>query len=94
MRLAFLRGGARQYGGLWATYRSCNLGDAATIYSERFTYAHPKYVYDNWYDAWSGAGMTWYKFDIWYQYMAGTSMFYHEQGFENVNEYCDHGRLN
>lgn len=26
--------------------------------------------------------MTWYKFDIWYQYMAGCSMFYHEQGFD------------
>lgn len=82
MRLAFLRGGARQYGGMWATYRSCNFGDSATIYSEQFLYAHPKYVYDNWYDAWSGAGMTWYKFDIWHQYMAGSSMFYHEQGFD------------
>jgi hypothetical protein len=82
MRLAFLRGGARQYGGLWATYRSCNFGDAATIYSDQSTYAHPKYVYDNWYDAWSGAGLTWYKFDIWQQYMAGSSLFYHEQGFD------------
>ena len=26
--------------------------------------------------------MTWYKMDIWYQYMAGSSMFYHEQGFD------------
>ncbi len=26
--------------------------------------------------------MTWYKFDIWYQYMAGSSLFYHEQGFD------------
>ncbi len=82
MRLAFLRGGARQYGGLWAAYRSCNFGDAATIYSEQFTYAHPKYVYDNWYDAWSGAGMAWYKFDLWQQYLAGASLFYHEQGFD------------
>ena len=82
MRLAFLRGGARQYGGLWATYRSCNFGDAATIYSEQSTYAHPKYVYDNWYDAWAGAGMTWYKFDTWHQYLAGSSLFYHEQGFD------------
>src|SRR4051794_9637687 len=52
MRMAFLRGGARQYGGMWATYRSCNFGDASTIFSEQSTYAHPKYVYDNWYDAW------------------------------------------
>ncbi len=82
MRLAFLRGGARQYGGLWATYRSSNFGDAATIYSEQFTYAHPKYVYDNYYDVWAGAGSTWYKMDLWQQYMAGSSLFYHEQGFD------------
>lgn len=82
MRMAFLRGGARQYGGMWASYRSSNFGDSATIYSEQFLYAHQKYIYDNWYDAWSGAGMTWYKFDIWQQYLAGSSMFYHEQGFD------------
>ena len=82
MRLAFLRGGARQYGGLWATYRSSNFGDSATIYSDQSTYTGQKYVYDNWYDVWSGAGMTWYKFDIWHQYLSGSSMFYHEQGFD------------
>ncbi len=82
MRVAFLRGGARQYGGLWAAYRSCNFGDSSTIYSEQSTYAHPKYVYDNWYDALGGAGMTWYKFDLWHQYFSGASLFYHEQGFD------------
>lgn len=82
MRLAFLRGGARQYGGLWATYRSCNFGDASTIYSEQGMYPGPKYVYDNSYDAWAGAGMTWYKFDLWHQYLSGSAMFYHEQGFD------------
>jgi len=82
MRLAFVRGGARQYGGLWATYRSCNFGDSSTIFSEQSTYAHPKHVYDNWYDVWSGAGLTWYKFDLWHQYLSGSSMFYHEQGFD------------
>src|SRR5262249_45858392 len=34
------------------------------------------------YSVYAGAGMTWYKFDIYYQYMAGSSMFYHEQGFD------------
>jgi len=82
MRLAFLRGGARQYGGMWATYRSSNFGDSATIYSEQSTYAHPKHVYDNYYDAWAGAGSTWYKFDLWHEYMAGSALFYHEQGFD------------
>jgi hypothetical protein len=82
MRLAFLRGGARQYGGMWSAYRSSNFGDAATMYSEQGTYAHPKHVYDNYYDAFSGAGSTWYKFDLWHQYMSGAALFYHEQGFD------------
>ena len=82
LRLAFLRGSARQFGGLMTSYRSCNFGDAATIYSERSLYAHPKHVFDNYYDPFSGAGMTWYKFDIWHAYMAGVAAFYHEQGFD------------
>lgn len=82
MRLSFLRGAARQYGGRWAAYRSSNFGDAATMYSEQGTYAHPKHVYDNYYDVWAGAGSTWYKFDVWHSYMAGAALFYHEQGFD------------
>ena len=82
MRLAFLRGAARQFGGVTATYRSAGLGDAHTQFGEMGEYSAPKYVYDNWYDVWSGAGMTWYKFDIWHQYFSGSGMFYHEQGFD------------
>jgi hypothetical protein len=82
MRLAFLRGAARQNGGLTATYRSCNFGDASTIFSEAQSYTKPRHILDNYYSVFSGAGMTWYKMDIWYQYMAGASMFYHEQGFD------------
>ena len=82
MRWAFLRGAARQHGGLTATYRSCNFGDSATIFSDASTYSRPRNVFDNYYSVYSGAGMTWYKFDIWQQYMAGSSMFYHEQGFD------------
>lgn len=82
MRWAFLRGAARQHGGLTATYRSCNFGDSATIFSDASTYSRPRNLLDNYYSVYSGAGMTWYKFDIWQQYMAGSSMFYHEQGFD------------
>jgi hypothetical protein len=82
MRMAFLRGAARQNGGLTATYRSCNFGDAATIFSEQGSYTRPLNILDNYYSVYSGAGMTWYKMDIWYQYMSGTSIFYHEQGFD------------
>lgn len=82
MRWAFLRGAARQHGGLTATYRSCNFGDSATIFSDASTYSRPRNLLDNYYSVFSGAGMTWYKFDIWHQYMSGASLFYHEQGFD------------
>jgi hypothetical protein len=82
MRWAFMRGGARQHDALTATYRSCNFGDASTIFSDTQSYHAPKNILDNYYSVYSGAGMTWYKMDIWYQYMAGASMFYHEQGFD------------
>jgi len=82
MRWAFLRGAARQNGCLTATYRSCNFGDASTIFSNAGSFHSPQAILDNYYSVYSGAGMTWYKMDIWYQYMAGASMFYHEQGFD------------
>jgi hypothetical protein len=82
MRQAFLRGAARQNGGLTATYRSCNFGDASTIFSEASSFTKPKNILDNFYSVYSGAGMTWYKMDLWHQYMSGVSMFYHEQGFD------------
>jgi hypothetical protein len=82
MRWAFMRGAARQHGGLTATYRSCNFGDSSTIFSIGSSFSSPRNIYDNYYSVFAGAGMTWYKMDIWYQYMAGSSLFYHEQGFD------------
>ena len=82
LRWACMRGAARQHDGLTATYRSCNFGDSSTIFSQGSSFTGPQNIYDNYYSVYSGAGMTWYKFDIWYQYMAGSSMFYHEQGFD------------
>lgn len=82
MRWAFMRGAARQRDGLTASYRSCNFGDSATMFSVTQSYTSPRNLLDNYYSVYAGAGMTWYKFDIWYQYMAGSSMFYHEQGFD------------
>lgn len=82
MRWAFMRGAARQRDGLTATYRSCNFGDSSTIFSIQQSFSSPRNLLDNYYSVFAGAGMTWYKFDIWYQYMAGSSMFYHEQGFD------------
>lgn len=82
LRWAFMRGAARQGDHLTATYRSCNFGDSATIFSITQSYTSPRNLLDNYYSVYSGAGMTWYKFDLWYQYMAGSSMFYHEQGHD------------
>lgn len=89
MRMAFLRGAARQFDGMTATYRSCNFGDSATIFSNDVQlYAKPVNILDNYYSVYSGAGMTWYKMDIWQQYMAGAALFYHEQGHD---EFWIHG---
>ncbi len=82
MRMAFLRGAARQNGGITVTYRSCNFGDASTIFSEGSSFTKPTNLLDNFYSVFSGAGMTWYKMDIWHQYLAGAGAFYHEQGFD------------
>ena len=82
MRMAFMRGLSRQGGHTYATYRSCNFGDASTIFSNQQSYTSPQAIFDNYYSVFSGAGTTWYKFDIWYQYMAGAGIFYHEQGFD------------
>jgi hypothetical protein len=82
MRMAFLRGAARQNGGMTVAYRSCNFGDASTLFSETQSYTKPRNILDNYYSVYSGAGMTWYKMDLWHQYMSGASMFYHEQGFD------------
>lgn len=82
MRLAFLRGAARQHGRLTATYRSCNFGDSGTLFSVTNLYASPRSIFENFYSVYSGAGMTWFNFDIWYQYMSGSSMFYHESGWD------------
>lgn len=82
LALAFLRGAARQHGGMAATYRSSNFGDSATYFSEAGMATRPSAIHDNYYDVYAGSGMAWYKFDIWYQYMAGASLFYHEQGFD------------
>jgi hypothetical protein len=82
LRWAALRGGARQYDGMTATYRSCNFGDSSTIFSKTSSFSGVENILDNYYSVFSGAGMTWYKFDLWHQYMSGSSMFYHEQGFD------------
>ncbi len=83
-RLAFLRGAARQFGRQIADYQSCNLGDAATMFSRQafFYPASSRYVLDNSYDAFAGAGVNWLWKDYVLWHLAGTSAFYNEQGVD------------
>jgi len=83
-RLAFLRGAARQFGAQFVNYQSCNLGDAATMFS-RQNYLYPassRYILDNQYDTWAGAGHHWLLKDYLLWHMAGVDAFYNEQGID------------
>jgi hypothetical protein len=83
-RLAFMRGAAKQFDAKFFNYQSCNLGDAATMYSRQaFMYpASSKYVLDNSYDAFAGAGHHWLLKDYLLWYLAGVDGFYNEQGVD------------
>jgi hypothetical protein len=83
-RLAFLRGACRQFGARLVDYQSCNLGDSATMFSrEQYLYpASSRYILDNSYDAWAGAGVHWLLKDYLLWHLAGVSAFYNEQGID------------
>lgn len=83
-RLAFLRGAARQFGCRFADYQSCNLGDSATMFDRQnfFYEASSRYILDNQYDAWAGAGVNWLLKDYILFHLAGTDAFYNEQGVD------------
>jgi hypothetical protein len=83
-RLAFLRGAARQFGAKLVDYQSINLGDSATMFS-RQNYIYPagsRYILDNQYDAWAGAGVNWLLKDYFLFHLAGVDAFYNEQGID------------
>jgi hypothetical protein len=83
-RLAFLRGAARQFGAKIVDYQSCNFGDSATMFS-RESYLYPassRYILDNSYDAWAGAGVNWLLKDYFLWHLAGVDAFYNEQGVD------------
>ena len=67
-----------------ADYQSANLGDSATMFSrEAFFYpASSRYVLDNQYDAWAGAGVNWLLKDYLLFHLAGVDAFYNEQGVD------------
>lgn len=83
-RLAFLRGACRQFGTKLVDYQSCNLGDSASMFSrEHYLYpASSRYILDNSYDAWAGAGIHWLLKDYLLWHLAGVTAFYNEQGID------------
>jgi len=83
-RLAFLRGAGRQFGARVVNYQSCNFGDAAAMFSRQafFYPASSRYVLDNQYDTWAGAGHHWLLKDYLLWHMAGVDAFYNEQGVD------------
>lgn len=83
-RLAFLRGAARQFGARVVDYQSANLGDAATMFSRQafFYPGSSRYVLDNQYDVWAGAGVNWLLKDYLLFHVAGVDAFYNEQGVD------------
>jgi len=81
-RLAFMRGAARQFGVKLCDYQSCNLGDASGIFSRQASFwpGSSRYILDNSYDVWAGAGLNWVLKDYVLFWLAGCDAFYHEEG--------------
>lgn len=81
-RLAFMRGAARQFGAKLCDYQSCNLGDASGIFSRQASFwpGSSRYILDNNYDVWAGAGLNWVLKDYVLFWLAGCDAFYHEEG--------------
>ena len=81
-RLAFMRGAARQFGVRLCDYQSCNLGDASGIFSRQASFwpGSSRYILDNSYDVWAGAGLNWVLKDYVLFWLAGCDAFYHEEG--------------
>lgn len=80
---AFLRGASRQFGRNWVWYHSSNFGDTATTFiaGQNIAGPHTNYHHSH-YDAFSGAGLVWYRKAYYSAYMAGAAGIYLEQGFD------------
>jgi hypothetical protein len=80
MRMAFTRGGARQYGGAFLYYHAPNFGDTATTFTKLQNFAGPDNFFHSRYGATMGPSLSWYRKSYYYSYMAGASAIYLEQG--------------
>ncbi|HVF28887.1 MAG TPA: hypothetical protein VM943_11635 [Pyrinomonadaceae bacterium] len=82
MRIAFVRGAARQHGGAFLYYHAPNFGDTATTFTKSQNFAGPDHFFHTRYGATMGPSLAWYRKSYYLYYMAGASAVYLEQGFD------------
>ncbi|MBV8856789.1 MAG: hypothetical protein JOZ02_07670 [Acidobacteria bacterium] len=82
MRIAFVRGAARQYGGNFLYYHAPNFGDTATTFTKEQSFAGPEHFFHTRYGATMGPSLSWYRKSYYLYYMSGASAVYLEQGFD------------
>lgn len=82
MRIAFVRGAARQHGGNFLYYHAPNFGDTATTFTEQQNFAGPNHFFHSRYGATMGPSLSWYRKNYYLYYMAGASAVFLEQGFD------------
>ncbi|MCM8822534.1 MAG: hypothetical protein NC831_06975 [Candidatus Omnitrophica bacterium] len=84
MRIAFVRGAARQYGKSWINYASGNWGDACNYFTQEpivprgaKSWFHSKYAITD------GVSISWYRRFYYLNYLSGASAIYWEQSLTN-----------
>ncbi|HEX8335414.1 MAG TPA: hypothetical protein VF621_01710, partial [Pyrinomonadaceae bacterium] len=82
MRVAFVRGAARQYGGNFLYYHAPNFGDTATTFTKQQNFAGPDHFHHSRYGPTMGPSLSWYRKNYYLYYMSGASAIYLEQGFD------------
>ncbi|HEX8559338.1 MAG TPA: hypothetical protein VF668_14635 [Pyrinomonadaceae bacterium] len=82
MRVAFVRGAARQHGGNFLYYHAPNFGDTATTFTHQQNFAGPAHFFHSRYGATMGPSLSWYRKNYYLYYMAGASAVFLEQGFD------------
>ncbi|MET0650124.1 MAG: hypothetical protein ABW208_26240, partial [Pyrinomonadaceae bacterium] len=82
MRVAFVRGAARQYGGNFLYYHAPNFGDTATTFTKQQNFAGPDHFFHSRYGVTMGPSLSWYRKNYYLYYMSGASAIYLEQGFD------------
>jgi hypothetical protein len=82
MRVAFVRGAARQYGGNFIYYHAPNFGDTATTFTKQQNFAGPDFFFHSRYGTTMGPSLSWYRKNFYLYYMSGASAVYLEQGFD------------